>query len=100
MAMYARISTFEGSTARFEEAAEFIRAFVIPASRQVPGFAGMISLVDRGSGRSMGITLWTSREAMDDSEPGAILIRERGTSSGEARLVSLDSYDVADLTLV
>jgi hypothetical protein len=98
--MYARISTLEGSVARFDEAAEFLREFVIPASRSIPGFKGMLSLIDRETGRSMGITLWASREEMEASEPGMAAVRERVTAGGEARLVKLESYEVADLTVI
>lgn len=98
--MFARINTFDGSTERFDEAGAFLRDFVVPASRQIPGFAGMISLIDRETGRSMGITLWQSREALDASEEGAALMREQVASTGEAILLSVERFEVADLTLV
>lgn len=46
----------------------YIREHVILGSRQAPGFASVISLSDRETDSSMGITLWDSREAMDMSE--------------------------------
>ena len=98
--MFARINTFDGSTERFDEAGAFLRDFVVPASRQIPGFAGMISLIDRETGRSMGITLWQSREALDASEEGAALMREQVASTGAAILLSVERFEVADLTLV
>ncbi len=46
--MFARINTFDGSTEMYDEAEAFLRDFVVPASRQIPGFAGMISRTDTG----------------------------------------------------
>ena len=99
MPMYARINTFDGSVERFEGAVAYIRELVIPASRQAPGFAGMLSLIDRESGRSMGITLWESKEAMEASEAGAAFVRAQTTASGEATLAGVERYEVADLIL-
>jgi hypothetical protein len=97
--VYARVNTFDGSTERFEAATDYIRQLVIPASRQMPGFAGMISLVDRQTGRSMGITLWESIEALEMSEEAATFVRNQTTQSGEATLVSVQRFEVADLTI-
>jgi hypothetical protein len=97
--VYARVNTFDGSTERFDVATDYIRQLVIPASRQMPGFAGMISLVDRETGRSMGITLWDSIESLDASEEAANYIRNQTTESGEAALVSIQRFEVADLTI-
>ena len=97
--MYARINTFDGSTDRFEHALTYIRELVIPASRQVPGFAGMLSLIDRETGRSMGITLWDSREAMDASEDAVGQIVKMTTQTGQATLVGVERYEVVDLTI-
>lgn len=97
--MYARVNTFEGTVERFEEAEEFLREVVIPASRLAPGFAGMLSLIDRDTGRSLGITLWETREALDSSEAAAAMIRGRTTSTPEVRLVSVERFEVADLVL-
>jgi hypothetical protein len=97
--VYARVNTFDGSVERFEAAADYIRQLVIPASRQMPGFAGMISLVDRETGRSMGITLWDTIEALEMSEEAAAFVRNQTTQSGEASLVSVQRFEVADLTI-
>jgi hypothetical protein len=97
--MYARINTFDGSPERFEEGLAFVRERLIPASRMIPGFAGMISLVDRGSGRSMGITLWESQDALQASEEAVERVRSLTTATGEASLVSVETYEVGDLFL-
>jgi hypothetical protein len=63
--MYARVARFESDPARLDEAIEMVRGEV--ESDEVPeGLEGakMLMLVDRQSGRSIGITLFDSEDAM------------------------------------
>jgi hypothetical protein len=63
--MYARVARFESDPARVDEAIEMVRGEV--ESGEVPeGLEGakMLMLVDRESGKSIGITLFDSEDAM------------------------------------
>jgi hypothetical protein len=63
--MYARVARFESDPARVDEAIEMVRGEV--ESNEVPeGLEGakMLMLVDRQSGKSIGITLFDSEDAM------------------------------------
>ena len=63
--MYARVARFESDPARVDEAIELVRGEV--ESNEVPeGLEGakMLMLVDRQSGKSIGITLFDSEDAM------------------------------------
>jgi len=63
--MYARVATFDGDPARVDEAIEMVRGEV--ESNKVPeGLEGakMLMLVDRQSGKGIGITLFDSEDAM------------------------------------
>jgi hypothetical protein len=63
--MYARVARFESDPARLDEAIEMVRGEV--ESNEIPeGLEGakMLMLVDRQSGRSIGITLFDSEDAM------------------------------------
>ena len=63
--MYARVATFNSDPARVDQAIEMVRGEV--ESNEVPeGLEGakMLMLVDRQSGKSIGITLFDSEEAM------------------------------------
>jgi hypothetical protein len=83
--MYARIATFESDPANIDDAISMVRSEV--ASDEVPeGLEGakMLMLVNRETGKGLGITLFDSEEAMrrgDDAlnamSPGA---SERRTS--------------------
>ena len=63
--MYARIATFESDPAKVDEAIEMVRGEV--ESGDTPGGlegAKMLMLVDRETGRGLGVTLFESEEAM------------------------------------
>lgn len=62
--MYARVATFESDPSKVDEAIAMVRSEVdgpVP-----PGLEGakMLMLVDRESGKGVGITLFDSEEAM------------------------------------
>jgi hypothetical protein len=62
--MYARIATFESDPARIDEAIEVIRSEV--AGETPPGLEGakMLMLINRETGKGLGVTLFESEEAM------------------------------------
>jgi heme-degrading monooxygenase HmoA len=63
--MYARVATFESDPARVEDAIRMVRAEV-ESDETPPGLEGakMLMLVNRESGKGVGITLFESEEAM------------------------------------
>jgi hypothetical protein len=63
--VFARLATFEGDPARVDDAIAMVRSEV--ESDETPaGLEGakMLMLVDRASGKGIGITLFDSEEAM------------------------------------
>jgi hypothetical protein len=62
--MYARVATFQGDPANVDAAIDRVRADV--EGTPPPGLEGtrMLMLVDRQSGKGIGITLYESEEAM------------------------------------
>jgi hypothetical protein len=83
--MYARLATFESDPAKVDDAIEMVRAEV-ESGETPPGLEGakMLMLVDRRTGRGIGVTLFETEDAMrrgDESlnamSPGA---SERRTS--------------------
>jgi hypothetical protein len=83
--MYARIATFESDPSKVDEAIELVRSEV--ETEETPeGLEGakMLMLVNRETGKGLGVTLFESEEAMrrghealDAMNPGAT---ERRTS--------------------
>lgn len=76
--MYARVATFQSDPEKVDDAISLIRDMV--AGEAPTGLEGarMLMLVDRGSGKGLGVTLFESEEAMrrgdealDAMDPGS-----------------------------
>ena len=63
--MYARVATFESDPARVDDAIDMVRSQV-ESSDTPPGLDGakMLMLVNRETGKGVGITLFDDEEAM------------------------------------
>jgi hypothetical protein len=89
--MYARIATFESDPARVDDAIELVRSEV--ESGDTPaGLEGakMLMLVDRESGKGLGVTLFESEEAMRRGDE-ALNAMNPGASE---RRVAVEFYEV------
>lgn len=93
--MYARVTTFQSSPERLDESVQAALDHVVPAARRVDGFLGLLSLVDRSSGREVAITLWRDAEAMRASEGWADQVRSEGAEAVGETIVSVERYEVA-----
>jgi hypothetical protein len=91
----ARVSTLEGSPERLDDSTRYGRENILPRARQVYGWKGYLSLVDRRSGRTKLITLWESRDALDASEEQADRLRQESAQAGESRIADVERYEVA-----
>lgn len=76
--MHTRSITYLGSPARIDDGVAFARDTVAPLVAALDGSRGMSVLVDRESGRAMVNSVWTSEEAMHDSNPRLQPLREQG----------------------
>ena len=94
MALYARVSTFEGSPAPMDQLLSEVREVVLPQAKQMEGFKGMIALGDRHSGKTVGITFWESEEAMRASEEAADRLREESAEVGGDAIAGVERYEV------
>jgi heme-degrading monooxygenase HmoA len=94
MAMYARVSAFEGPPAPMDQLLSEVREVVLPQARRMEGFKGMIALGDRHSVKTMGITFWESEEAMRASEEEADRLREESAEAGGDTIADVERYEV------
>ena len=89
--MYARVATFESDPAKIDDAIEMVRAEV--ESESTPeGLRGaqMMMLVNRETGRSLGVTLFESEDAMRRGDEAL-----NAMSAGETeRRTSVEFYEV------
>lgn len=58
--MYPRVSTYQGSVEDYDAGLEKMRSDIAPQVRGIPGSAGLLSTIDRSTGRGLSITPWDS----------------------------------------
>ena len=93
--MHARVSTIEGSPDRVDEGTALIRSKILPELEHVDGFAGVLSLADRVTGRSLTITLWETEDALRASEERANAMRSSAaTDLGATADPSVERFEV------
>jgi heme-degrading monooxygenase HmoA len=91
----ARVSVLEGSPKSLDEGTRHAQDQILPQVRQLSGFKGVVSLVDRERGRTKLITLWESDEALRASEEQANQLRQRAAEGAASRIVGVERYEVA-----
>jgi hypothetical protein len=90
--VYARVATFEGDPANVDEAINMVRSQV-ESGDVPPGLEGtkMLMLVDRASGKGLGVTLFESEEAMRRGDE----VLNAMTPPGESgRRTAVEFYEV------
>jgi hypothetical protein len=95
--MYARVATFDSDPAKVDDAINMVRAEV-ESGETPPGLEGakMLMLVDRQTGKGIGVTLFESEEAM---RRGDEALNAMNPASGERR-TSVEFYEVPVQTAV
>lgn len=92
--MYARVNILEGPPDKMDEGMRYFREQILPDLKQTDGFKGTISLHDRQTGKTLGITFWESEEDIRATEEGANQRRgEVAEAAGEAR-ARVEIYEV------
>jgi heme-degrading monooxygenase HmoA len=94
LAVYARVSTLEGSPEQIDEALRYLREEILPTGKEDPGFKGLIALGDRNSGKTLSITLWDSEEDMRATEKEANQLRSAWSETSGQQIQSIESYEV------
>ena len=89
--MHARVATFESDPSTVDDAIQMVRAQV-ESGEAPPGLEGakMLMLIDRASGKGLGVTLFDSEEAMRRGDE-ALNAMDPGRSE---RRTSVEFYEV------
>jgi len=89
--MYARVASFEGDPANADEAINMVREEV-ESGNPPPGLEGakMLMLIDRTTGKGLGVTLFESEEAMRRGDEALNAMNP----GGGGRRTSVDFYEV------
>ena len=94
--MYARVATFESDPSTVDDAISLVRGQV-ESGDTPPGLEGakMLMLVDRESGKGLGVTLFESEEAMRRGDEALNAM----TPGASERRTSVEFYEVPVQTL-
>jgi hypothetical protein len=89
--MYARVATFESDPANVDDAIDMVRSEV-ESGETPPGLEGakMMMLVNRESGKGLGVTLFESEEAMRRGDEALNAMSPGGTE----RRTSVEFFEV------
>ena len=94
--MHARLTTLQMDPGKIDDAIAGLEENDIPMFKGLDGFKGFSLMVDRSSGKCIGLSYWESEDAMKASEDAVKESRARaaeaGGASGEAEV---DRYEVA-----
>ena len=94
--MHARVSTIQGSSDQIDEGIERVRDTTLPAVKEIDGFKGIFSLVDRQTGKGLTVTLWESEETLHASEEEANRLRKEAAGNlGATGEPTVERYEVA-----
>jgi heme-degrading monooxygenase HmoA len=94
--MHARTTTLQLDPGRIDDAVRQLEDEEIARFKEIDGFKGFTLLVDRGSGKVIGISFWESQEQMDASEESVRESRQRAADTGGASgAPDIAQYEVA-----
>ena len=92
--MYGRLVEVEGmDPSKSEEVAGIIRERVIPGMKEVDGFVGFISLVDKQNRRARSVVLFETKESAEEAERQFASRREEIVSGVGGRVLSAELYE-------
>ena len=93
--MFARVATFQSDPGRLDDTVEMVRKEVAGETPEGLKGARMLMLIDRESGKSIGITLFDSEEAMRRGDQ-ALNAMDPGSTE---RRTNVEFYEVPVETL-
>ena len=90
----ARVIHFESEPSRAEDGIKNIKENVIPSVSQFAGFQGGFWLLDRSSGKGVGVTLFDTPASLKASDEAARQVRERSAQAMQANISQPREYEV------
>jgi heme-degrading monooxygenase HmoA len=89
--MHARVSTYEFTSDKIDEAVSRFR----DAMGELDAMQEGVVLVDRSTGRAMTITYWESEQAAVESREAANRVRTDAAEAASGSVTSVEEFEVA-----
>ena len=99
-AAVARFTSFEGPPESIEEGFRTFSDDLADWFRDATGFRGWLVLLDAPKGRSIGITLWASNQALEDEVASGATLRNEVAAGLQTSVTNVERYDLVMLDLV
>ena len=94
--MHARMTIVETEPEEGDSFLSVLEQQVLPQARLWEGYKGVISLIDRSTGKIVTLTMWESEEAMRASDESADRLRSNAVSDvGVSQAPTVERYEVA-----
>jgi heme-degrading monooxygenase HmoA len=82
--LYARMTTIHSPAERMDAGIDKVKDEVLSAMREIPGFKGIIGLVDRNANTGITISLWEDEQAMEEGEVEGARLRDEAAKAMKA----------------
>ena len=92
--MFSRVNFLQTTPDRILDVQRVVQDVVHPGIRGEPGYAGYIVLADRETGKALGVTLWETEDAREQSDAKAWQIRPRVEQETGGSIQSVERYEV------
>jgi heme-degrading monooxygenase HmoA len=94
--LYARMTTIHSPRERMDAGLDKVKEAILPSMRQMPGFKGIIGLVDRNANTGITISLWEDEQSMLQGEEEGARLRDEAAKAMKAETEPMvNRYEVA-----
>jgi hypothetical protein len=92
--VYVRISTIEGDPGKIEDAVLVINEKVLPTLTGMNGFTAANFMVDRSTGKLVGVAFWEDESALEGSAEAVDPIRSAVADAMDGKVTSVESFEL------
>ena len=92
--MFARVRTTSGAPEKVDDGIRHFRENVVASYKDVAGFKGAYMLVNRQSGKIVGITLWDTEASMQATGKTSEQLRAAGSQVVSGTTPAPEEYEV------
>ena len=94
--MHARVTTLQMDPSKIDDAVAGLEQNDIPMFKGLDGFKGFSLMVDRSSGKAIGLSYWESEDAMNASAEAVKDARAKAAETGGATAEpQVEQFEVA-----
>jgi heme-degrading monooxygenase HmoA len=82
--LYARVTTIHSPAERMDEGIEKVKDEILQSMKEIPGFKGIIGMVDRNANTGVTLSLWEDERSMEEGEEQGNRLRDEAAKAMKA----------------